>query len=119
MSKQLTYEQLQALGARRRDGSEYAPPPKQTSQVQPAPTAPASFVVEAPIIDTEPIAAALGELLAAMQAQGAEQIKEMQKVCVQPVEVDRKPEKWVFTIERDQFNRIKEITATAATGGRY
>lgn len=103
----LTREELLKRGARLKDGTPLA------EKVATIPKAP---LVEAPTIDTTPIAEAVSQLSAvvktALEAQRLilEKIVEQQS---QPVEPRKAPETWEFKIVRDSKGRMESLTAKA------
>lgn len=109
MPRCLSPEELQKRGAKRADGQPYSPPtPKVDATPVPetVPTPPASVVVEAPTIDTEPIAAVLREALAALARH------EVPTVSAEPAKASA-PEAWEFTIERDHMGKLIKVRAVA------
>lgn len=112
MSRNLNPEELIKRGAKRADGSPYCPPPapkvEETPKPAPEPSAtPPAVVVEAPRIDTEPIAVVLREALAAIQRQTVQ----TEDGPVKP----SAPEAWEFTIERDHMGKMTKVRAVAVS----
>ena len=105
----LSREELIKRGARFKDGSVVA-----LIQSVPGPEP----LVEAPTIDTTPIANAMQQLSVVVKTALDAQLPLLNKIVEQqsqPVEVVKPPEVWEFKIARDSKGRIESIQAIAMT----